>query len=127
MNVKPFFVPEHPDTPSTWSNELGYRLLPGEGPIQHLYSPDDEMIAAIYDDRVSSYVELRRLVQGLEAEGSDYANAAQACRDLADRHFRLVNPSLLKRMWLVYVWRNPRIQWLILVALAIIGIVIALA
>ena len=116
----------HPNRTTLWENELGYRLNhQGEGGYQDLYSPSGDIIVSIFDQLGSPYVGLHGLADGLEANGEDYGNAAQACKDIADQHFRLVNPSRGKRLFLT-VWRRPQVQWLILVALAIIGIVVTI-
>ena len=105
-----------------WSNGRGYQLtLPGEGWYQDLYSPRGEIIASIFDQLGGPRVQITNLADGL-VNSTNYTNAAEACDDLANQHFNLT--PWRKRIFL-YVWTSERVRWLVLVALAIIGIATA--
>lgn len=111
----------YPNKHTPWRNERGYQLtLPGEGWYQDLYSPNGEIIAAIFDQLGGPRVEVTNLADGLVNNSNDYRNAAEACVDLANQHFNLT--PWWKRTCR-HVWTSERIRWLVLVVLAIIGIV----
>ena len=114
----------YPNKHVPWSNERGYQLtLPGEGWNQDLYSPRGEIIASIFDQLGGPLVQVTNLADGLVNNNESYTNAAEACDDLANQHFNLA--PWRKRIPL-YVLTSDRARWLVLVALAIIGIVTAI-
>lgn len=111
----------YPNRHMTWNNERGYRLtLPGQGSNQDLYSPSGEIIASIFDQLGGPLVQVSNLAGGLVDNSENYANAAEACDDIANQHFNLT--PWWNRIFL-YVATSAMVRWTVLVVLAIIGIV----
>lgn len=115
----------YPNRHMPWMDERGYQLtLPGEGYFQDLYSPKGEIIASIFDQLGSPRVDVRNLADGLVDNSESYANAAEASNDLAKQHFNL---TPRRRRVFLFVLASERARWLVLVALAIVGIATAIA